>query len=482
MRLRKSTLNSFAWSFFQQVSNQSINFIVQILLARFLLPEDFGTIAIIQIFLNISQTLIDSGMTASLIRNSEVDDSDYSTVFYMNLIFSVVLYVILFTISPFISEMFHNPEIEDILKVMSLILVIQTLTSVQITRLTKELNFKLQTMLQVPSVLVGGVVGIILAINGFGVWSIVYMNIVRLLILSLTYGMKLRWTPIGYINIQRFKFHFSFSYKLTLSNLFTTAYNQIYTFLIARFFTSYQLGLYTQGNNLAKFPVTNLTSVLLKVTFPVFAKKTTDDHLKKSFKRVTHIVVATVAPLMIVLVVIAEPLFSLLLSDKWSDSVIIFQILCAFFVLQPINGYYINVLLVKGRSDLHLKSEVIKKTIGTLFLLLIIPFGLMGAVIAQGVTIFIGLFVNSFFCSRVLNYPMIDQLKDIIPPIFLSAISAVLCYVIVQMIFVVSNLYLQVSLNLFLFFCVYVVMARKLQLNAIREITIVFKDFIKGMR
>src|SRR5690606_23473726 len=263
MGLKESALKGFAWTLTQQVSVQSINFIVQLVLARILLPEHFGTIAVIQIFLSISQTLIDSGMTTSLIRNKDMDNRDYSTVFYMNLAFSVTMYAILYLFSPVISIIFNNSEITDVLRVLSIVLILQSFTNVQRTRLTKEMNFRLQMMLQLPSVLIAGILGVVLALNGLGVWSLVYMQIARFLVLTLSYMYRIRWVPEPNFSVSRFKYHFSFGYKLALSNLFTTTYNNMYSFIVGSMFSTRQLGLYTQANNLARFPVNNLTSALL---------------------------------------------------------------------------------------------------------------------------------------------------------------------------------------------------------------------------
>jgi len=480
MGLKESALKGFAWTLTQQVSVQSINFIVQLVLARILLPEHFGTIAVIQIFLSISQTLIDSGMTTSLIRNKDMDNRDYSTVFYMNLAFSVTMYAILYLFSPVISIIFNNSEITDVLRVLSIVLILQSFTNVQRTRLTKEMNFRLQMMLQLPSVLIAGILGVVLALNGLGVWSLVYMQIARFLVLTLSYMYRIRWVPEPNFSVSRFKYHFSFGYKLALSNLFTTTYNNMYSFIVGSMFSTRQLGLYTQANNLARFPVNNLTSALLKVTFPLFSKTSNDEQLKEAFKKITQSVLIIVAPCMFLLVVIAEPLFEIVLTDKWDESVPFFQFLCCFFILHPVNGYNINVLLVKGRSDLHLKSEVIKKSIGVFFFLLVIPFGIWGVLYSQAVGMILGVLINSYYCSQIIGYSLYEQIQDVFSIIVVSLVPML---VVLLLDGVLNELALALYLELIIISVLYVLLfmlsIKLFKIEALSQLVATIRPFLK---
>lgn len=477
MGLKESALKGFAWTLTQQVSVQAINFLVQLVLARILLPEHFGAIAIIQIFLSISQTLIDSGMTTSLIRSKDVDNTDYSTVFYMNLVLSVFIYCLLFASAPFVSQFFNNPEVTELLRVLSTILIIQAFTNVQITKLTKAMDFKLQLILQLPSVAIAGIVGVVLALYGFGVWSLVYMHIVRVIILTFSYFIRIKWVPDRRFSVVRFKYHFNFGYKLTLSNIFTTTYNNLYPILVGSLFSTRYLGLYSQANNLARFPVINLTSSLLKVTFPLFSRTSGDEQLKEAFKKITQAILIVVAPFMFLLVVIAEPLFNIVLTPKWDDAVPFFQFLCCFLIFHPINGYNINVLLVKGRSDLHLKSEIIKKCISTLGFLLIIPFGVWGVLYTQAIGMLFGFLVNGYYCSKVIRYPIFNQLIDVFVIVIAGLIPMLIClYVNVLLDQNVHNPYLKIGFLCLLYLVLFLLCVKIFRIRALDELKLIGRN------
>ena len=398
MSLKKQTISGVIWSFGQKFSVQLINFGVQIILARLLLPEAFGVIAIIQIFISIGNTLMDGGMTSSLIRTKNLDQRDYSTVFFMNLILSVFIYCILFFCAPLISSFFNNPILISIIRVYTLSFIIQALVGVQTTRLTKEMNFKIQLYMQIPSTILGGVIGVILAYKGYGVWSIVWMNLTATSLFMLQHWFKTDWRPSLIIDKEKLKYHFNFGYKLTLSALLTNLYTNSYTIIIGKFFSTTQLGYYNQANNLRMFPVRNITAALQKVTYPVFSSLQDDNvKLKNVFARITEVLFFIICPIMFSLVVVAEPLFRFVLTEKWMPAVPFFQILCVSAIFYPWGMYNLNVILAKGRSDLHFKLELLKKGVSILFLLLIIPFGILGVVLAQAISMLIHAFCKFLF-------------------------------------------------------------------------------------
>jgi len=431
MSLKKKTLNGVLWTFLQQFSVQGINFCVQIVLARILLPEAFGLIAMIQIFMAIGQTLMDGGMTSSLIRTQNVDQRDYSTVFFMNLFSSIFIYFILFFSAPLIASFFDQPLLTLIVRVYTLSFIIQALVGVQTTRLTKEMNFRLQMYMQIPSTFFGGIIGIILAYQGFGVWSIVWMNLAATTLFMLQHWFKTDWRPSFLIDKEKLKFHFNFGYKLTFSGLLTSVYSNSYTLIIGKLFSATQLGFYNQANTLRMFPVSNITSALQKVTYPVFSSlQDNDEKLKMVFKKITSLVIFIVCPVMLFLIVIAEPLFRFVLTEKWLPAVPYFQILCVSAIVYPLSMYNLNIVLAKGRSDLHFKLEIIKKGTSILFLFLIIPFGIWGAVYAQAISMLIHAFVNTLYSGRMINYSVISQLKDILPVLTIGFITLLISFFI----------------------------------------------------
>lgn len=429
MSLKEKTISGVIWTFSQQLGVQSINFVVQIVLARMLMPEAFGLIAMIQIFMYIGEALMDGGMTSSLIRTVNPDHKDFSTVFFINIISSLLIYCAIFFSAPAISHFFEQPLLTPVIRVYTLSFVIQALVGVQVTKLTKEMKFKTQMMMQIPSTIIGGITGVSLAYSGMGVWSLVWMHITTTTLFMLQLWFKSGWRPSFVFDKDKFKYHFNFGYKLTFSALLTSIYNNSFTLVIGKLFSATQLGFYNQANTLRMFPVRNLTSALQKVTYPVFSSiQNDDDKLKHVFKRITALVFFIICPVMLMLVLVANPLFRFVLTDKWLPAVPYFQILCLSAVFYPLSMYNLNIILAKGRSDLHFKLELLKKGISILFLLLIIPYGIMGAVYASGISMLIHAFVNSLYSGRLINYPISQQFRDIIPTFSISIVSWIICY------------------------------------------------------
>lgn len=471
--LKKQAVSGVLWTFSQQISVQSINFAVQIFLARLLLPEAFGLIAMIQIFISIGQALMDGGMTSSLIRTEKPDQKDFSTVFFINLFSSIFIYFILFFTAPFIATFFDQPLLTSIIRIYTISFIIQALVGVQTTRLTKQLNFKLQMYMQIPSTICGGIVGILLAYKGFGVWSLVWMNLTTTSLFMLQHWFKTDWRPSLIIDKEKFKYHFNFGYKLTLSALLTSVYLNSYTLIIGKLFSATQLGFFNQANTLRMFPVNNITSALQKVTYPVFSSlQGNDEKLKYAFRKITLLVFFIVCPVMLSLVLVAQPLFRFVLTEKWLPAAPYFQILCVSAILYPLSMYNLNIVLVKGRSDLHFKLEVIKKGGSVLFLLLIIPFGIWGAVYAAAISMLIHAFVNSFFSGRMINYSLTSQLRDIFPVLMIGTFSLLATYfinILLNRVLILGDLF-YIIFDSIVYFLLYVAISYTFKISSIDEL------------
>lgn len=423
MSLRKQAVHGIFWTFTQQISVQLIGFVVQIVLARVLLPADFGLIGMIMVFIAVGNSLIDSGMTSSLIRKSDANQLDYSTVFWMNLIFSVLVYAIVFFCSPLIADFYTQPVLSPLLRLYAVTFIIQAFMSVQTTRLTKEMRFKVQMMMQIPSVIVGGVVGVILAKMGFGVWSLVWMHLTKTTIFTIQHWVFAGWSPSFVIDKQLLRFHFLYGYKLTLSGILNQIYSNVYNIVIGRFFPVSELGYYTQATKLRQLPISNITSALEKVTFPIFAKIQDDDkRLKEAYKKLMLQVIFLVAPIMVLLMLVAKPTFVFLLTDKWLPAVPYFQLLCVSGILYPFHSYNLNILKVKGRTDLFLKLEIIKKIIITVGIGISIFWGIYGLLFFQVANSFIALSINMRYSGKFIDYSGRQQLKDLVPTILIAAI------------------------------------------------------------
>jgi O-antigen/teichoic acid export membrane protein len=386
------------------------------------MPAEFGLIGMITIFMGLGRTLIDGGLTSSLIRTDNPDQRDYSTVFFINLLGSIVIYIIIFISSPYIARFYDNLILESIVKVYSLTFIINAFANVQQTKLTKKMDFKLLLTIQVPSIICGGILGIVLAYKGFGVWSLVYMNLFQSLLSTLQLWFRSCWRPSLVFDRQKFHYHFNFGYKLTISGILDTTYNNAYNIIIGKFFSAAHLGFYTRSQSLMQLPVQNISTALNKVTYPIFSSIQNDNlKLKGAYKRLMQQVVFWLAPAMIYLGLIAEPLFNLLLGEKWMPAVPYFKILCAVGIMYPLNAYNLNILNVKGRSDLFLKLEVIKKIIITIGIACAVPFGIYGLLYFQLLFSVIAYLINTWYSGNMINYRVSEQLKDIVPEILLAA-------------------------------------------------------------
>jgi teichuronic acid exporter len=411
--LKKQAVSGVLWSFGQQFSVQIINFVVQIILARLLMPEMFGLIAMLTVFISIGQSLMDAGMTSSLIRSKNPDQLDYSTVFLTNLMISVSVYLITYLSAPFIAQFYNQEILKDILRLYALTFVIRSFVAVHIAKLTKEMNFKTQMILQIPSTIVGAIVGVTMAYLGYGVWSLVWLHITQSIVYTLQIWIFIPWRPSFVFNKRRFKYHFNFGYKLTLSGLLDTVYNDAYRIVIGKFFTPAAVGFFNQAETMRLFPVQQISSVMGKVTYPLFSNINGDIQLKNAYRITMKLVLFAVIPIMLILIVVAKEGFVFLFGEKWLPAVPYFQILATASIIRPISSYNLNILKVKGRSDLFLKVEIIKKIIGVIGIAMALPFGIMALVISLTAVSFLFVFINMYYCGKLINYSVLNQIKDV---------------------------------------------------------------------
>ena len=426
MSLAKTTISGLFWTFSQQFSVQFINFIVQIILARILVPAEFGLLAMINVFVAIGTSLMDSGMTSSLIRTPNPDHEDYSTVFFVNLAVSLLIYFILFLCAPLITNFYKQPALTAIIRVYSLSFVITALVGVQTTRLTKAMKFKVQMSMQLPSVIVGGIVGISLAYAGFGVWSLVWMNLAESVLFTGQHWIFSGWYPSFMINKEKLNYHFKFGYKLTITGIINSIFDNAYNIIIGKFFSVYQVGLYNRAYTVQLFPVQNLGYALNKVTYPMFASIQDDAKLKAVYKKITQQVIFWVVPLIIFLGVLAKPLFIVVFTAKWLPSVPYFQILCVVSILYPLQLYNLNILRVKGRSDLVLKINILRRATFLVCIALTISYGITALLITQSVNAIFFFIYNSHYSGKFINYNTWHQIKDILPILLLGLLSGLI--------------------------------------------------------
>ena len=429
MSLKQKAITGVVWSAIENLSVKGVQFVLGIILARILMPDDYGLIGMIMVFMAISATFIDSGFSKALIQKKDRDEKDFSTVFYFNIVIAVCFYLILFLCAPFIANFYHQQVLVSIVRVFGLVVIINSFAVVQRSKFSINIDFKSQTKASLLSILISGIFGIYLAYSGYGVWALVVQTLINA---SLNVGMLWylsKWIPRDGFHYNRFKSLFSFGSKLLLSRLIDTIYQNIYLIVIGRLFSIAELGYYTRAKQLNDFPSINITSILQKVTFPLLSGIQDDNiRLKENYRLIIKLSAFVVFPLMIGLAALAKPLIVLILTDKWLNSVWILQLLCFAGMWYPINALNLSVLNVKGRSDLFLRLEIIKKVIVTIVLVFSIPFGIKAIIIGQIFTAIISVVINTYYTNVIISYSLIQQLTDIIGVLLVSLIMGMIIY------------------------------------------------------
>ncbi|WP_026915706.1 lipopolysaccharide biosynthesis protein [Christiangramia portivictoriae] len=421
MSLRKQAQSGMVWTFAEQFGNQIIGFIVSLILARILMPAEFGLIGMIAILVGLGRVLVDSGLTQSLIRNKDCDQEDYSTVFYFNLASSILIYAIVYFLAPLVADFYDQIILIDIIRIYCLTFILSAFSAVQLARLTKKMNFKVQTLITLPANIVGGGVGIAMAYGGYGVFSLVWSQVLISAISTVQLWFYSRWKPDLSFSISKFKEHFNYGYKLAISGVMDVLFKNAYILVIGKFFSASQVGFYTRAETMKQLPVNNISNALKKVTFPLFASIQEDNlRLKRVSKNLMQMVVYVLTPLLILVAVLGEPIFRFLFTEKWLPAVPYFQILCVTGILRPVISYNLNVLKVKGRSDLILKLKVFEKLFIVAGILIGLQFGIYGLLYSQVIVIFITFLMNAFYVNKFIDFPVLEQLIAIAPILILS--------------------------------------------------------------
>lgn len=416
MSLKQKTISGLTWSFIDNFSKLGLTFVIGIILARLLSPREFGLIGMITIFMALSQSLVDSGFTQALIRKKYCTQADYSTVFYFNLLVGVVLYLILFFTAGAISRFFDEPQLYLIIRVVGLSIIVNAFTIVQRARLTKEINFKLQTKISVIATVGSGGIGIYMAFAGYGVWSLVFKMLSGYFFTSLLLWIWNKWKPSFIFNINSFKEMFSFGSKLLLSGLIDTIYRNIYLLVIGKFFSAAQLGYYTRADQFANLPSQNITGVIQRVSYPVLSSIQDDKiRLKAAYQKLIKSTMFISFVLMINLAAIAKPLVLILIGQKWEPSIIYLQLLCFVGMLYPLHAINLNMLNVQGRSDLFLRLEIIKKILAIPIIFIGILLGIKEMILCMLLVSILSYFLNSYYSGKHINYSNTQQIRDILP-------------------------------------------------------------------
>lgn len=427
--LKDKTISGLFWSFVEVFANQGITFLIGIFLARLLTPEDFGLIGMIMIFIAVSESLVNSGFNSALIRKLDCTNDDYSTIFYFNIFIGLILFSLLYFSSSFISVFFEKPELESIIKVFSIVIVIDSFSIIQRTILTKKINFKLQSKISIIGSIFSGILSLFLAYRGFGVWSLVFLRISNRFIITLLLWVKNDWKPILVFSLKSFNELFGFGSKLMISSLIDTLFKNFYYVVIGKFYSAQSLGFFTKAQEFSKIPSQGITAIIGRVSYPILSSLREDRlALKRNYKILIRSSMLITFLLMMCLAAVAKPLVLTLIGEKWIDSIIYLQLLCFVGMLYPLHALNLNMLQVSGRSDLFLKLEIIKKILAVPILVVGVFFGVESMIIGMILSSIVSFYINSYWSGKFINYAIFEQIRDILPSFAFSLLISVIVF------------------------------------------------------
>ncbi len=466
--LKNKTIKGVSWSFVDNIAGSGITFLVGIILARILTPKEFGLIGIISIFIAVFNSIVDSGFSNALIRKNNATHIDYNTAFIFNLILSGALFLGLFFLAPFVGTFFKEPQLVPLTRAMSVIVLINAFALVQRTLLVKRVDFKTQTKISIIASISSGVIGIGMALTGFGVWSLVAQQISRQLLNTIFLWIFNKWLPKLEFSINSFKELFGFGWKLLVSGLINTIWEQLYQVIIGKFYSTSDLGQFTRGKQFTDIFSSNLTSVVQRVSYPVLSSIQDDnERLKQAYKKVIKSTMLITFVLMLGLAAVAKPMVLVLIGEKWLPSVEFLQIICFSAMLIPLHAINLNMLQVKGRSDLFLILEIIKKTIAVGPILLGIFVNINAMLWGSVFVGFICYYLNSYYSGRDLNYGIMEQIKDILPSFLMAFLMAAILWSIS---FISISPFILLPLQIMIGFLIIFAIGEKTKMNEYLEL------------
>jgi len=472
--LKQKTVKGLAWNSIQNFTNHGVEFLLMLFMARLLGPKEYGLIGLTAIFLAISSTFVNSGFSSALIRKKDCTNDDYSTVFIFNLFISVLCYFILFLIAPYVGDFYNEPVLCPVLRVLSLQLIIYAFCAVQNTILTKKIDFKKKTKITVSKNIISGLIGLLCAFLGYGVWALVIQTLTASILSSIMLWSTTEWYPNLHFSKNSFKELFDYGSKMLVSNLINTIYGQIYPIVIGKFFSAATLGNFSRARHWANLGSKNLTGILSNVTFPVLAKVQDDDkRLENIYRRMIRTSSFIIFPIMIGLSAVAKPLTLVAIGEKWEFSAYLLQIICFSMMWYPVHALNLNLLQVKGRSDLFLKLEIIKKIMGICILCFSVPLGIVAMCYFSILSSLISLFINTYYTGKLINVGFLKQMRDIAPTLILALI---MWGVVLFAIRFIPNIYLQLIVGILIGAAIYLAGSYLLKFPELKEVLIMYKD------
>lgn len=477
MTTKNSVFSNLIWRFMERCGAQGVTLVVSIVLARLLDPDTYGTVALVTIFITIFNVFIDSGLSTALIQKKEADSLDFSSVFYFNLVVCIILYLVMFFCAPLIAMLYENPQITPIIRVLSITLLISGVKSIQQAYVSRTMQFKKFFFSTLGGTVSAAVIGIVMAYFGFGIWALVAQQILNNAIDTVILWFTVKWRPTGKFSLSRLKTLFSYGWKILLSTLLNTIYEDMRQFIIGKSYSSSDLAYFNQGKKFPQLIVNNINSSIDSVLLPKLSGEQDDcERICAMTRRAIKTSVYVMAPLMIILSVAAEPLVILLLTEKWLPCVPFLRIFCVTFIFYPIHTSNLNAIKAMGRSDLYLKLEIYKKIVGVLLLLGTMKLGVMAMAYSQLANSLLCQLINTWPNRKLLKYGYLDQIKDILPEILMAIFAGACAYFIIYL--PISTLW-TVLIQLFVGGFVYLLLSYIFKLDSFKYIKGIINGTIK---
>ena len=477
---KRGVITALFWKLMERGGTQGVRFIVQVVLARLLVPEQFGTIAIVMVFINFAQVFVQSGFNTSLIQKKDVDSTDFSSIFFLSLGVASFLYIIIYLSAPFIANYYSDDTLVPVLRVLALVLFTGAFNSIQNAYVSRELMFKKIFKSSLGAILISGVLGIVSAYKGLGIWALVIQQLSNQVSVTIIMWFTVKWRPSIKFSWVKVNELFSYGWKLLVSNLLNVFYLDLRTLIIGKVYTPSVLGYYNRGQQLPNVIVANIDGSIQSVMLPTLSAHQDDRQKVKGMMR-RAIVTSSflIFPMMIGLAVVAEPVVNIVLTNKWLPAVPFLQIFCISYALMPIHTANLQAINAIGRSDIFLKLEIIKKIIGLVILIISLPFGVYAIAFGQVVSAVISSFINAYPNNQLLDYSYKEQLKDIMPSLFISITMGTIVYLIN---FINAAAWIILVFQVTTGVIVYIGMAKLFKIESFEYLMITFKQLFNNKR
>ncbi|WP_421535693.1 lipopolysaccharide biosynthesis protein [Priestia sp. D3YE.R1] len=429
--LKNKIVSGLFWTFVERILAQSISFALSIILARLLMPSEYGIVVLVLVFINLANVLVSNGIGESLIQKKNTNEIDFSTIFYCSFILSIFLYLILFLSAPYIAGFYENLQLVWVLRILALVIPVSSINSIQYAYVAKKMMFKKFFFSTLSGTVLSGIIGIVMAYSGFGVWALVAQYLINTVVITVVLFFIVRWRPKLLFSLKSAKELMGFGWKLLVANFINSFYNELRSLVIGKAYTMADLAYYNRGNQIPSLIITNINTSIGKVIFPAMAEVNEDStRLKILTRRAMKTTAYLTFPLMIGLMCISHSLVLVLLTEKWLFVVPFLQICCIYWLFQPMQTSNWQVIKALGRSDLLMNLEIFKKIIGILMLVVSMNISVQAIALSNAIFAGISMLINMIPNKKLINYSMLDQFRDMAPPLLISVIMGGTIYTI----------------------------------------------------